>query len=107
MTEEEFEYEFLQDNAYKQWLEEIEANNNNINVNSNTFGKQFTMDHALYDHIAELNESGVFIDFEISADAPSGRRYSDIVAGRAQDVSSSDLVPVDMSQFGAGETDGG
>lgn len=95
MTDYEFEYEFLQDAAYRQMLNEL-SNNSKIDTNSNTFDKNFSMDEAEYQHIIDLSEKGEYIDFEIPEDAPMGKRYSETL--RETSDSEEDFVPVDLDQ---------
>lgn len=56
------------------------------------------MDEDEYNHIVDLANSGEEIDFEIPKDAPSGKKFSEVVNGETFERESSDFEPVDLSQ---------
>lgn len=104
LTDYEFEYEFLQEIAYKQHMDDM-INQRHIDIDSqnNSFERGFSMDEDEYNHIADLAESGEEIDFEIPKDAPTGKKFSEVVNGRASEQEPSDFIPVDLDQeFGGG-----
>jgi hypothetical protein len=106
LTDYEFEYEFLQDAAFKAMLKEF-ANDTKLDVNSGGFNREFSMDETEYEHIVDISLTDAFLDFEIPEDASEGRRLSDILIGSEGAKEDPDeFEPVDLSQeFGIGEGD--
>jgi hypothetical protein len=108
MTEYEFEYEFLLDQARKELIQEA-MNKAPIQIDptNQSFSRSFSMDQDEYEHILELAEKGEYIDFEIPKDAPTGKRISESVLGmekKSINIDESDFEVVDLSQeFGGGK----
>lgn len=98
LTEYEYEYEFLQDEAFKQMIKDA-MNKAAIQVDENNkgFTREFSMDPDEYNHIAELAEQGEFIDFEIPKDAPMGKKASEAVLGIEKEEDQ--LEPVDLDEL--------
>lgn len=101
LTDYEFEYEFLQEIAYRQHMEDL-TNKTQINTTDDSFNRTFSMDEDEYNHIAELAQNDEFIDFEIPKDAPMGKKYSESIIGEVN--SSDDFIPVDLSQEFGGDS---
>lgn len=97
MTEYEFEYEYLLEQARRELiLDEMNKQSIEVNEQNRSFQRAFRMDEAELDHIKDLNNDGEFIDFEIPKDAPLGKKYSEIILGTADE--SDDQIPVDLAQ---------
>jgi hypothetical protein len=80
-------------------MEEI-ANTSAIETDDGKFERKFAMSEAEYDHIRDMDENGEFVDFEIPADAPEGKRYSQM---ESVDEDPEDFQPVDVEELFGGD----
>jgi chitinase len=94
LTDYEFEYEFLLEQAFNKTIQEI-TNSQPINSDDGTFKREFAMDEETYRHILELAENDEYIDFEIPEDAPSARRNGE----QNTNVENHDADPVDLKEL--------
>lgn len=94
LTDYEFEYEFLLEQAFNRAVQEI-VNSQPINSDDGKFERKFSMDEETYQHFLELAETDEYIDFEIPTDHPSGRR----IGGQVNRVENLEVEPVDLEEL--------
>lgn len=103
LTEYEFEYEYLLEEAYNEWIADS-INKQKVNLSDGSIDRTFSMDPDEYEYIRELAEQGEYVDFEIPKDAPMGKRASEKVLGldQEEEAPQGEQVPVDLNEiFGA------
>jgi len=101
MTDFEYEYEWLQDQAYKAIQTDV-INKQRIDTGDGTMERTFSMDEDEYEHIMALSEQDEFVDFEIPKDAPLGKRASESMLG----IEEAKETPVDLDKLFGGGTHG-